>query len=168
MSVRNVFFLTFFYRPPVKATCRRHLGFVGTPNTPCSMALLGTQPALRHTLLFLGVTLSRRLEDKVRRAYRGAESISRAEKPSLRKGQKDMATFCTLVASYCCVIPSLLITRRLLALFLQRLFKYLLRPLLFHLKKGLLGFSLDVSHNIFRGSGQFSALSVSRARETRR
>ena len=167
MSVRNVFILIFFYRPPVEATCRRHLGFVGTPNTSCSMALLGTQPALRHTLLFLVVTLSRRLGDKVRRAYRGVESTSRAEEPSLRKGPKDMARFCTLVASYCCVMPSLLITRRLLALFLQRLFRYLLRPLLFHLKKGRLDLSLDVSHNIFRGSGQFSALSVSRASERR-
>ena len=131
------------------------------------MVLLGTQPALRHTLLFLVVTLSHRLEDKVRGAYRGVESTSRAENTSLRKGPKDMARFCTLVASYCCVITSLLITRRLLALFLHRLFKSLLRPLLFDLKKGRLDLSLDVSHNIFHGSGQFLALSVSRASERR-
>ena len=135
MSLRHVFFLTFSYRLLVKPACRRHLGFVETPNTPCSMALLDTQSALRHTLLFLVLTLSRRLRDEVRRAYSGVESTSRAEEASLRKGQKDTEKFCTLAASYCCVVPSPPITHRLPALLSQRIFKYLIRPLLFHLNK---------------------------------
>ena len=136
MSLRHVFFLTFSYRLLVKLACRRHLGFVETPNTPCSMALLDTQPALRHTLLFLVMTLSRRLRDEVRRAYSGVESTSRAEEASLRKGPRDLETLCTLSASYWCVVASPPITRRLLALLSQRLSKYLIRPL-FHLKKTL-------------------------------
>ena len=134
MSLRHVFFLTFVYRLLVKTACRRLLGFVGTPNTPCSMTLLSTQPALHHTLLLV-VTLTLRLRNEVRKAYSGAESTSRAEKAWLRKGPKDREKFCTLAASYCCVVPFPPITRRLLALLSQRLFNYLIRPLLFHLKK---------------------------------
>ena len=56
------------------------------------MALLQTKPALRHSLLFLVVTLSRRIRDEVRRAYSGVETTSRAEEVSLRKGPEDMET----------------------------------------------------------------------------
>ena len=100
------------------------------------MSLLGMQSTLRNTLFLLVVKLTRRLRDEFRRAYSGAEFTSRVEVASLRDGPKDMENLYTLAASYCCVIPSPPITRRLLVLFSQWLFKYLIRPLLFHLKKG--------------------------------
>ncbi len=112
---RYVVMFTFSYRLLVKAACRRHLGFVGTPNS-IFCVLSGTPSALRHTLVFLVVTLTRRPRDEVRRAYNFQSPHLESRKPRCEKDRKTWNILCTLSASYCCAIPSPPITRSLACL----------------------------------------------------